>query len=361
MKSHSLYAIFCIFSIVGISIGVGCGGGGSPDPGTPPTATGKPWTGNLIVSETSNVAYRAKLDTGEMTKMPAPDQRPNLTGYWAGYAGGKMLMLYQSFNAHFYDPATLVKSAPDFTISTGLATTSGAKISRDGAYFAACWDGDGFSSSVGLFRVGGDYVAKIASPRDNLTSTCFRFDWLPNQHLVYDSGSDVVVTNGTASQDVRYPYPRLPAGWKVSGTVFSVDPSGRNILWSALLPKRDETSNDLQVLIVANIDGTSFRQITDYAESEKSNPLTWIRHGKATWSPDGRYIAFGISTPFAAPYPVPSGSEWVGECTPVVIVPADADKVIIDPFGTQVPDSLLYTVPSTGKLLRSCAPLIWTE
>jgi hypothetical protein len=335
------------------------GGGSGSGPDTPTAATEKPWTGHLIVSNTSNVAYRVTLDNGQMTKMPVPDRLPELQAYWSGYAGGKTLLLYQTVNAYFYDPATLDKAVPDFRMSQPLTSMRGAKISRDGAYFAACWDGVG-SESIGLFKVGGDYVAKIASP-SGTASACFRFDWLSDQRLVYDSGSDVVVTNGTSSQDIHYPYPRLPAGWKINGTVFAVDPTGQKILWSALLPKPDEVSNAiLQVLVIANIDGTSPRQITDHPESARSGPApAW--HSNAAWSPDGRFVAFNLVTEDAAYYPVPAGGEWVGMCTPVIFLSADAEKVVIDPFGTKVPDSLLYTVPSTGKHLQTCAPLIWIE
>jgi hypothetical protein len=364
MRFRSFCVVVCVLGIAGVGAGVGCGGGGGgggSDPGTPPTSTGKPWTGNLITSDTLNVAYRVTLDTGQMTEMPVPDGLGPVQAYWAGYAGGKLLALHQTTKAYFYDTVTLQKAAPDFRISTPLASMYGAKISRDGAYFAACWDGAG-SESIGLFRVGGDYVAKIASTSGG-RGNCFRFDWLSDQRLIYDSGVDVVVTNGTSSQDIHYPYPKLPDGWKITGTLFSVDPAERRILWSVLLPQPDETSNAIfQVLFVANIDGTSPRQITDHPESAKnSSTPTPAWHSNATWSPDGRFIAYNITTPVVAYYPVPGGNEWVGLCTPVVFVPDDADKVIVDLYGTAVPESLLYTVPSTGKHLRTCAPLIWTQ
>jgi hypothetical protein len=359
MKSRWLYVLLFLLGVVGAIVGVGCGGGGGSSDTTPAT-TGKPWPGNLIVSDTvSNEAYRVALGTGQQTKMPGPDRLPALQAYWAGYSGGKLLLLYQNFNAYFYDAVTLQKTATDFQIPNNSATMRGAKISRDGAYFAACWDGDG-ADSIGLFKVGGGYVAKLATPKG--PGTCFRFDWLSDQRLVYDSGVDVVVTNGTSAQDIHYPYPQLPAGWKINGSQFAVDQAGQRILWAALQPKLNEASSvSLQVLVVASIDGTSPKQITDHPEAAKSGSTpAW--HSNASWSPDGRFIAFNRVTENAAYYPLPGGGvEWVGGCTPVIFISADADKVMIDPYGAKVDESLLYTVPSTGKHLQTCAPLIWTE
>ncbi len=358
------FASLLLFSALGLSIGSGCGGGsGGTEPvSAPPPAPGQPdgkRSGSLIVSGRSNEAHRVTLGTGQMAKMPLPDQGVGqYQVYWSGHAAGRLLLLHHSVRAFFYDAATLEKAAPDFELPGALASMRGAKVSQDGEYFAACWNGDG-SESIGLFRVGGGYVGKLATPTNRSTGSCVRFAWLSNQRLIYDSVTDVVVTNGNSSQDVRYPYPTLPAGWTLFGSQFAVDRAEQRIIWTAQLPMVSVNAL-LQVLVIANLDGTSPRQLTDHPESAKTGP-TRAWHANAAWSPDGRFVAFNRVTEIAAPNPIPGRDEWVGSCTPVIILSADAGTTVIDPYGVSVDESLLYTEPSTGKHLQTCGPLIWME
>jgi hypothetical protein len=363
MKSRWFFAS----ALLTVIFAIGCGGGGSPESPPPaPTTTGKPWPGRIIVMDWFyEKGHRVDLGANQLTELPFDDVLRDRQASWTGYAGGKLLLLYASGGTpiFFYDANTLQKAAPDYTPRNSqgaLSSMYNPKASRDGVYFAACWDGDGFNNSLGIFRVdSGSYVGRLARPPSD---ACLRFDWLNDQRLVYDSGSDVVVTNGDASQDVRYPYPRLPDGWVLSGSQFSVDRPGTRIIWAAKIPPpNDASSAALDVLVVANIDGTSPRQLTDYPESDKRG-ATPLWDGKATWSPDGRFIAFTRATRNAAYYPVPGGgSEWIGSCTPVIVIPDTADKVVLDVVGSSVDEALLYTVTSTGKHLTTCAPLIWTE
>jgi hypothetical protein len=361
MNPRWSYALI-LFGVLGVA--ASCGGGSSEptQPGGNAGTTGKPWPGRIIVNNYDSTANQVTLGTGEVSNISVDPWLQSRGAYWSGQSGAKVLMVYASLRAFFYDPTSFAKAAPDFTpldSQGSLSSMYSAKISRDGVYFAACWDGNG-TTSLGLFRVGGNYVGRLASPPSN---ACLRFDWLSNQRLVYDSGTGVVITDGDASRDIRHPYPNLPAGLTLSGSQFAVDPAGTRIIWAAsTTPPADAPNARLVVLVVANIDGSSPRQLTDYPEAAKrgASPL-W--DGDATWSPDGQYIAFHRVTSFGDYYHVPGGNQWVGGCTPIIVLPAGSSGVVIDTLDPAAPvdNSMLYSVPSTGKLLSTCSAPIWTE
>jgi hypothetical protein len=362
MKPRWSYALI-LLGVVGVA--ASCGGGSSEptQPGGNSGTTGKPWPGRIIVTGSGSASDQVTLGTGEVTSIPVDSWLQSRGAYWSGgQSGAKVLMVYSSLRAFFHDPTSFAKAAPDFSpldSQGSLSSLHSAEISRDGVYFAACWNGNG-TTSLGLFRVGGDYVGRIASPPSD---ACLRFAWLSNQRLVYDNGTGVTITDGDASRDIRHPYPNLPAGMTLHGSQFAVDPAGTRIIWAAsIAPPSDAPNARLVVLVVANIDGSSPRQLTDYTEAAKRGAYP-LWDSSATWSPDGQYIAFHRTTSSGDYYHVPGGNEWVGTCTPIIVLPAGSSGVVIDTLDVAAPvdDSMLYTVPSTGKLLSTCSAPLWTE
>jgi len=180
------------------------------------------------------------------------------------------------------------------------------------------------------------------------------FDWLPDGSYVYLAGSRIVLS-AIGSERVKTPELHLPRNVKADGTL-SVSPDGTRIALSLPVLQKDQSGFDAtyNFLFTANLDGSALQQLTTLSRSAIDSNLR-IGHGGPSWSPDGKWIAFGARVKGGA-------SPYFGvECSPVIVVASDARLVPID--GWKEPESryIHFTDPQSGIRRRLDCGALWLK
>jgi len=219
--------------------------------------------------------------------------------------------------------------------------------SPDGRLLAGYWwpNGDGkprlFVITRGLKLI--DNGSPLRYPSDGATQA---IDWLPDGRYVYLAGDTLVVARpggGIVSQGRL----ALPRGVDPEGARLKASPDGRHVL----LTMDTRTRVPLGLLFTARIDGSEVKLLTEPGgRLARDNDVRLSMQG-ATWSPDGRWIAFvvrGVNPGVAGAY---------SACQPVLVVPFDGASHVIDGVGDEERYGLRVRGESTP--LKACGTVGW--
>ena len=172
------------------------------------------------------------------------------------------------------------------------------------------------------------------------------FDWLPDGRYVYLAGEFIAVADLKAGMVARVAFP-LPASITTEGGMLRASPDGKRLL---LALGTNVSGTMYTLLYTVNIDGTGFKQLTKPSDRVVASGIR-MGHGNATWSPDGKWIAFsarGVN---------PGTPGFYQSCQAVQVIPSDAAApVSVD--GTDDPaDRRLTLTDAQGKktVVEDCA------
>ncbi|GGY61430.1 hypothetical protein GCM10011613_01030 [Cellvibrio zantedeschiae] len=179
-------------------------------------------------------------------------------------------------------------------------------------------------------------------PTENAT---YALDWLPDGRYVYLAGQTLVTAKpdaGVVSQ-VRLP---IEAGLDADGARLKVSPDGQRILLN--LWTRGKTP--LSLLFTMRLDGSDMRLLAHPSERVLRENARISLQG-ATWSPDGKWVAFVVGTVN------PSVPGYYQICRPILFVPTDSGPHEVDT--TAVADPYKRTLPGEPEPLTTCGNLSW--
>ena len=225
------------------------------------------------------------------------------------------------------------------------------KPSPDGRLLLAYWKKDYRQQQpeLAVFERDGRVVETGSPYRYDTQGHNEAFDWLPDGDFVYLAGPKIVVRRiGSPSNGVA-PLP-LPPEVRSAGSL-AASPDGQRLLLGLPTTLRSRTGREATfgLLYVANLDGTGLRQLTVPSERSLSDGDGML-HRRATWSPDGRQVAFAADPGrhVAIPY-------FSNGCPPIAVVPASAERVPVDGLRDADEWHLLPRGRNAGPLL-ACLP-----
>ena len=176
--------------------------------------------------------------------------------------------------------------------------------------------------------------------------------WLPDGRYVYLAGERIVL-QAVGSSKLQVSKLALPPAASSADADLAVSPDGRRLLMSLHASSKDKGGRATEhgLLFISDLDGSNLRQLTMPSTRIRADGLR-VAHRNATWSPDGRWVAFAPREggAYGAPF-------FRNACPLVTIVPAEGDPVPID--GLRDHERLHVRVPGSSGPLRACGDLAW--
>jgi hypothetical protein len=174
--------------------------------------------------------------------------------------------------------------------------------------------------------------------------------WLPDGRVVYLAGPFIVVAGLDGKHAALGQLP-LPANVSARGAVIHPSPDGQQLLLE--LSTTLKTASGIEVahtlLYVSRLDGSQFRALTALSDADR-NSLLDFHHVRASWSPDGGAVAFGISSVAAA---TQTNVGWLSSfCSPIVRVPATSESRVVD--RNALPGTLSLPAGAGTGVLETC-------
>lgn len=315
--------------------GGGGGGGDTPTPGNPdPGPTGATPTdqGRLLYDPgAGKYLTRLNLQNGQATELPKSEYAGsylNTHDYWyVGTSGrGDLVREDKNGKVSFHDRTTLAATAGGFDIARLPGTDQPAlygstRLSPDGryvlSYFKANYRSDQPTLTV-MDRQGA--IVESGSPLSyNRFEVRDAIDWLPDGRYVYLAGAQLVIAQPGQGVVGQVPL-SLPTGTSLANASLRASPDGQRLL---LTLQTTINATDYGLLYTVNLDGTNLRQLTAPSTRLQQSQVRGF-HAGATWSPDGRWIAF------AARGVNPAAPGTFDPCGPVIVLSSDATTFAVD-------------------------------
>lgn len=314
--------------------------------------------GRLLVEDGSGRAFDTRLvelSSGRsrvLPRSPAGEAQTSADTWQPGQPGGDGTLVRTDpiGNLAFFDGRSLREDGGiglQPLRARGLDPKFRSAIpSPDGKLLAGYWwpNGDGkprlFVITRGMKLV--DNGSPLRYPTEGVTQA---IDWLPDGRYVYLAGDTLVVARpggGIVSQGRL----ALPRGVDPDGARLKVSPDGKHVL----LTLATRTRVPLGLLFTARIDGGAVTLVTEPGDRMVRGDVRLSMQG-ATWSPDGRWIAFvvrGVNPGMAGGYDA---------CRPVVVVPFDGNAHVVDGVGDE--DRYGLRVAGASAPLKACGTVGW--
>lgn len=334
-----------------------CGGGGggettpTPEPNPNPSNPNPGGTGSLLMDSSGGQGpSRLDIATGRATALPKSALAATCTSCtdtWTingAATSSDLLRIDDNWKLSFIDRRSLAETGALDTkqiAGTDRPDFYGPiRLSADGRYLLGYWKPNyrADDPQITVIDRQGRVIeagSELAYSRLQATSA---FDWLPNGDYVYLAGSKVVVKRpGAAVQSVLDL--TLPANVVSDGANLEASPDGQRILLTLATRYGDTTFG---VLYTIKLDGSDARQITQPSTRAQQAGVA-ITHAGASWSPDGRSIAFAVRGRNPG---VPNGYQ---PCQPVLVIPATSQMLAVD--GISDPDAWkLKSYDAAGQL-----------
>jgi len=335
-------------------------GGAMPGASAASAASAQPANlpGRLLVEDARGRAFDTRLielSSGRsrvLPRSPAGEAQSSADVWQTGQPGGSGTLVRTDpvGNLSFFDARSLREDGGiglQPLRQRGLDPKFRSAIpSPDGQLLAGYWwpNGDGkprlFVITRGLKLV--DNGSPLRYPTERAT---LAIDWLPDGRYVYLAGDTLVVARpggGIVSQRRL----ALPRAVDPEGARLKVSPDGRHVLLT--LQTRGEVP--LGLLFTARIDGGGLKLLTEPGPRLARGNVRLSMQG-ATWSPDGRWIAFvvrGVNPGMAGGYDA---------CRPVLVLPFDDNSHVVEGVGDE--DRYGIRVAGESAPLQSCGTVGW--
>lgn len=317
-----------------------------------------PLPGKLLIRDGRNGAFETsliELASGKTQKMPRSQLSRSQTSAdsWAsGHPAGSGTLLRTDplGNMAFMDGRTLnVLAAIDLVPlrQRGLDPEFRSAIpSPDGKLLLGYWQPN-YEGKPRLYVIARELkLIENGSPlRYRTDEASFAVDWLPDGRYVYLAGESLVVAKpgGGIISQTRLD---IPAGVDPGGGFLKASPDGQHVLLT--LYTRDDVP--LGLLFSARIGDTKLQLLTQPAP-RMLNGSVRLSLQSATWSPDGRWIAFvtrGVN---------PGAMGFYQSCQTVQIIPFDGAPHTVGGIDDEARYAL--RLPGEKKALEACGTINW--
>lgn len=362
-------------AVVALMSACGGGGGGGPTPGNPdPGNPGNPDPGPTGATPTDQgrLLYdpgagkyltRLNLQNGQAVELPKSELAGsylNMRDYWyVGTSGrGDLVREDKNGKVSFHDRTSLAATAGGFDIARLAGTDQPAlygstRLSPDGtyvlSYFKANYRSDQPALTV-MDRQGA--IIEAGSPLSyDRNEVRDAIDWLPDGRYVYLAGARIVIARPGQGIVGQVPL-ALPAGASLANSSLRASPDGQRLL---LTLQTSVNATDYGLLYTVNLDGSNLRQLTAPSARLQQSQLRSF-HAGATWSPDGRWIAF------AARGVNPAAPGNFDPCAPVIVLSSEAATFAVDGISDPADKKLTLNTGNGGKqVVVDCGgiPLGW--
>jgi Tol biopolymer transport system component len=230
------------------------------------------------------------------------------------------------------------------------------KLSPDGRHLLAYWKKSYRKDKPDLVIF--DRNGSIVESGSQFTYDRFAhrnaIDWLPDGRYIYLAG-DRIVLQAVGGSKLQIATLSLPPSVSTDGSGIAVSPDGRRMLLSLYASLKDKAGRAVEhgLLFVSDLAGADLRQLTMPSARIQADGIR-MSHTNATWSPDGKWVAFAPrqSSAYGAPY-------FRNGCPFVTIVSTDAEPVRID--GLRDDDRFHARLPGFIGPLRTCGGLTWLQ
>lgn len=141
-----------------------------------------------------------------------------------------------------------------------------------------------------------------------------------------------------------------------------MSPDGQRLLLSLPVSERNKSGREITygLLFTSTLSGSSLRQLTTPSRSARDRNSS-MGHYRATWSPNGKTIAFAASAGTL------HDLAWLNPtagCSPVVVVPSDGEQIPIDGWNDIDGHHIFVADRRSGErtMLKACSgPLSWLK
>lgn len=314
--------------------------------------------GKLLIRDGRGGAFETNLidlASGKTQRMPRSELSLSQTSadLWTSShpeGGGTLLRTDPLGNMAFMDARTMKVSAAIDLVPLrqhGLDPEFRSAIpSPDGKLLLGYWQPN-YEGKPRLYVIARELkLIENGSPlRYRTDEASFAVDWLPDGRYVYLAGESLVVAKpgGGIISQTRLD---IPAGVDPEGGFLKASPDGQHVLLT--LYTRDDVP--LGLLFSARI-GDSKLQLLTQPSPKMLNGSVRLSMQSATWSPDGRWIAFvirGVN---------PGAMGFYQSCQPVQVIPFNGAPHIVGGIDDEARYAL--RVPGEKKPLESCGTINW--
>ncbi|MGW8392432.1 TolB family protein [Pseudoduganella sp. HUAS MS19] len=317
-----------------------------------------PLPGKLLIEDGRQQSFETslvELSTGKTRRMPRSElsrSRTSADTWAAGQPAGSGTLLRTDplGNLAFLEGATMNVLASINLVplrERGLDPQFRSAIpSPDGKYLLGYWQPNQ-EGQPRLYVIGRELkLIENGSPlRYRAQGATNALDWMPDGRYLYLAGDNVVIAKpgeGIVSQTRL----ELPPGVDTEGASLKVSPDGRHLL----LTLETQGKVALGLLYAVRIGDSQVRLLTQPAP-RLANGLVRLSLQGASWSPDGRWIAFvirGLN---------PGAPGYYQACQSVQVIPFDgAAHQVGDAEGEERRAVLL---PGERKPLAACGGINW--
>lgn len=299
------------------------------------------------------VTYLIDLASGTRKTLPRSQvalDRTSADRWQAAHGGGTLLRVDPIGSMAFLDGRTLRQlaaiSVPDLRKAGLDPEFRSALPSPDGQLLLGYWRPNG-NGKPGLYVIRRhlelvDGGSPLKYPTEGASHAV---DWLPDGRYIYLAGDRLVIARPGAGI-VSSSRLALPPDVDPHGATLRASPDGRHVL----LALERQGKVPLGVLYTARIDGGDLRPLAVHSERVASGNVR-LSMQRATWSPDGRRVAFVVRG-------VNPGAPGAYEaCRPVRVVPFDGQVHVVDDAGGDARDTV--RLPGQTKVLVACGGMAW--
>lgn len=314
--------------------------------------------GKLLIEDGRQQAFETslvELSSGKTQRLPRSDiakSRTSADTWAAGHPSGNGTLLRADplGNLAFMDARTMkVLAAIDLVAlrERGLDPQFRSAIpSPDGNYLLGYWQPNQ-EGKPRLYVIGRELkLVDDGSPLRYATQgATHAIDWLPDGRYLYLAG-DILVLAKPGEGIVSHTRLAIPSSVSTDGASLKASPDGRQVL----LTLETQAKVPLGLLYSVRI-GDSKLQLQTPPDARIANGSVRLSVQGATWSPDGRWIAFvvrGIN---------PGTPGYYQACQAVQVIPFNGAPHVIGAVDGE--QRYAIHLPGDKKPLAACGPINW--